>query len=160
MARRGLTWVDHIAINQGATLTPGNLNNQNLTANLIDADRRGATVTRVLLTVSFRVSLIDTGTVAFYGVCMVHEDVAAGGVGIPDPAEDTDQPGWLMRDMARLTVSDLEDQAQVVTIRADLRAQRKFRGVSENLHLVVENWSAGVASFNFDVLSRVLVRLS
>ena len=69
---------------------------------MADADKRGCTVTRILLTLHFRPTLIDIGQLVYFGVVMTHEDVT----NFPDLNVSTDQPGWMLRDSVRLIMSD------------------------------------------------------
>ena len=152
-ARRPLGWFDYSAENQ--TLTSNTQVAVITSSDMTDADKRGGTVTRLLVTVHIRPSLINLGQMVTYGMALVHEDQT----NYPDPQVSTDQPGWLFKDQIRVIMSDLEDGSQIRRQMYDIRSQRKFRGPSDLVRFIIFNNAGGGSSIVWDVFIRMLCRL-
>jgi hypothetical protein len=131
---RQLIWHDNIAINQ-TVLTDAQAA-IDLTAGMIDADKRGCTITRVLYQLFVRANTVDAAANFHYGITLMHED--ATGAAVPDADEQTDEPGWLTRMGGFVMMTNLADGSQVYRAEGDLRAQRKFRGPSEQLQFIID----------------------
>ena len=149
MADRPMAWTDTTVDND--TVAANATDTRDLSADLSIADKRGCTVVRILVRVTMRPALIDTGQLLTYGITMSHEDVADQ----PDPHTAADQPGWLLRDHCRVIMSDLEDGSQIQTRAYDLRASRKFRGPSQRLMWIIRNNAGGGTAVQYDLLARV-----
>ena len=155
--RRGVTWFDNSSVAQA--LPSGSQNNHDLSVNMTASDKRGCTVTRILLTLAMRPTLLDLENFLFYGIVMVSEDAAIAAA-YPDPDISTDEPGWMLRDFRSIMTHDLNDPASIVTVTYDLRAQRKFTGASNSLRFLITNVAGGGTAASYSLLSRVLCRMA
>ena len=154
--RRSVAWFD--AELMGQTVASGGFQGHAIDLNMVDSDKRGCTVTRIIGTVTMRPVLLDLRQFMFLGICMVTSDAIAGNV-FPDPNDAGDQPGWLYRTYRTVIMSDLQDHSQETELHFDIRAQRKYRGVDDNLLLIFTNEAGGGTSVNYDFLTRTLCRM-
>ena len=149
--KRQMAWFDKLAEEQ--SVAAGGTVGLQLDSDMIDADKRGCTVARVIMTLHVRPTLIDLGQMCTFGITMVHEDVT----NLPDPEAGTDQPGWIVRDQIRVIAHDLEDGVTAITrVTYDLRASRKYPTASNELLLIVHNNLGGGSAIIYDALTRVL----
>ena len=148
-----VTWFDSSSVAQ--TVASGAQANKDLSVNMTDSDKRGCTVTRILLSLMIRPTLVDLENFLFYGIAMVHEDVA----NYPDPDVSTDEPGWLLRDFRNVLTKDADEGAGIVRATYDIRAQRKFTGPSMHLQFILNNVAGGGTAIVYSYLSRVLCRM-
>ena len=151
---RQLTWSDTIAINQ-TTLTNATTV-VSLDADMIDADKRGCTITRILYQLIVRANTVDAASNFHYGITLVHED--AVGASLPDADEAGDQPGWLLRKGGLVLMSSIVDGSQMYRDEGDLHAQRKYRGTSESLRFIMDQDASGI-TITWSLTARVLCRM-
>ncbi len=76
---------------------------------------------------------------------MVDDDALAAAA-LPDPNEEAEQPGWMLRGAAILLVSNANDGSQFVPIKNDISGQRKFQGNNSSLVFLVNNGGTGTIS--------------
>ena len=152
-AKRQLAWFEHIS--RGGTVASGGQGQVLLSNNMDAADKRGCTVTRMIGTVTLRPVLVNLQQFVYLGICMIHEDQ----VDFPDPSIELDQPGWLWKGSATVGTTNVGDYSQWARIPIDARSQRKFRGPSDVLRLVMDNVAGGGTSVDLDVNLRILCRM-
>ena len=155
--RRQTSWFDHISPIK--TLASGATESLDLSDAMTESDKRGATVTRILLTIYVRPVLVDLSQRWFYGITMMSRDSVVAGA-LPDPEVASDQPGWMLRDFRAVLTHDAEHAQAIQHMTYDLRAQRRFTGPSNELEFVSKNLAGGGTSVEYAILSRVLCRLS
>ena len=124
---------------------------------LAEQELKGARVRRLIIDVDARLATIGTGGVLGIGICMVDNDGAGAGA-VPNPADSGEQPGWLWRDSKGISSSDLNDNAQAVKFKADLKVNRRFLGGDMNLALILE-LGASTSNVNLDGLIRAVIGL-
>ena len=128
----------------------GNEDSVDLLANLAEDERKGATVTRVIMDLRYTLAGIGSVQDISIGLTLVNDDALASGA-LPDPQAETDQPGWLWRTTHEIAEPDNPNLRQ----HHDLRAQRKMEE-EETLVLII--FVAAVNVMTVHGMSRVLMR--
>ena len=118
---------------------------------------KGATVTRMIVDLTFKNNALAQNNDAYWGIVPVNADASAAG-GFPDPKDMTDRASWLVRGREQFNADSLSDYAQWVRVRQDLRSQRILRSEQDELHLLVEN-ADGADTFQWAAFIRVLMKL-
>jgi len=119
---------------------------------LLDDERKGATIVRTLI--DFWISTVTANVFldAYAGITFVTDDALSAGV-LPDPSDDTDQPGWMWKKKI-VVVSTSENVPEARNTLVDLRSMRKFPGESVNPTFIIDSVSG---AFDVDGLIRMLV---
>ncbi len=153
--RRGVYWEDTI-IDQ--TLGANSQFGQSLDAGIPEDEKKGVTVTRILLEIDVVAVTAGTGGIFSAGIAIVQDDASAA-LSFPDPDSVGDDPGWLWR-VARQGVfnNDPNDFSQARHYKLDLRAQRKYVGEDYSLMLIGMNLAGVASSLNVDGSLRVLYK--
>ncbi len=153
--RRAVQWVDTI---DRVNILPGSTTQ---TANLIGDEtglnRKGHTITRIVMNLTLRANFVDLRYDVSWGLTLVNSDAAAA-TAFPNPEDEDDQPGWLLRDVATLQTSDVDDGSQFLRMNYDIRAERLFRNQQQSLYFIIDQAASG-NNLGWDLLTRVLVRL-
>ena len=153
-ARRAVEWFDSL-INETVTTSQ---QTDDLSANIPSDEKKGMTIIRLLIDLVCAAAATGTGNVIAMGIAMVENDAVAAAA-FPDPGAETDQPGWLWREVFSVYTSTLNDRAQSVPIVRDIRARRRFPARQTSLYLIIDTVS-GSTSINIDGSIRVLVAKS
>ena len=129
---------------------------KDLLGDLVTDERKGATITRVIL--DLVISPDQAGQVTFtsYGLCMVNRDAVAAGA-VPEADVNSDRADWLLRGRARNNCFALADSTQMFHREYDLRAQRVLRSEEQTLALILDHGSGG--GIDFFWMSRILMKL-
>ena len=150
--RRAREWAD---ITVDSTLTVGTQTAIHLSSAILDDEKKGATVVRVIIDLEAVALTVGVGSVIALGLLMLDAEARAAGVG-PDPQDDNDQPGWMWRTRKLVFLSALNDRSQTTKIFMDVRSMRKFPGPDVDLAMVWAVVSGGSSQVNLDGLIRVL----
>ena len=121
-----------------------------LLANLVQDERKSATITRVIIDLDLSVLQLGSSLQAHIGLTKMNTDALASAA-FPDPADEVDQPGWLFRTMYDVR----ENDNPVFRMHWDLRAQRVLAGGEETLVFIVE----GVGSGSVDLIGKGWARV-
>ena len=147
-ARRAAEWYDaHIDYTAAAsTQTAIDL------GTLIAADeKKGMTVVRMLMDLSYRMSAVGTAIILDEGIAMVHNDAFVAGA-LPDPNDTDEQAGWLWRKRTRVQSEAITVSRQGTVL--DLRSKRKFPS-EDHVLLYISNTDSG-GGINVDGMIRGL----
>ncbi len=157
---RATDWVDTVLA--PASVPTGLSTNVRLDGALSQADLRGATLIRTIVSMS-----LSTGTVsgawglqmAHIGVAITGQEAFAAGV-FPDPQTSADKPprGWIYRNSAPVHQNGVGVPIST-WLQADIRGARKIEaGV---LYLIVDNVTVNGTSFSLVIrgLIRCLIKL-
>ena len=150
--RRRTEWFD-LTVNQ--TVAAGDQNSNDLTINMADVEKKGATLVRTLVQLYCAAVTVGTGSVLSLGIAMLNEDAAAAG-SIPEADSDTDKPGWVFRTVVPVFTDTANRFANLTVIKEDLRSRRRFQGSSDQIELILDNF-AGSSAINVDGLIRLLI---
>ena len=149
---RATKWFETI---QGfVNVAAGAQGSNDLLFNLDDANRRMATVTRMIIDLAMHPAAVTTIHELFWGITVeTGEQFLAGVHPETDVVSDAD---WLIHGKLYSRSSDLSDSSQDDRVRLDIRAQRVLRGRRDTLVLVVDDSGSGVS---YSAFMRVLMRL-
>ena len=138
MARRNREWfTKQLEFESLAALTQSGTQ---LCSGLQDSDRKGATLVRLILRLSFRSNSSNSDGELAFGIGFMNADAFAAGA-FPDPnAADIPENQWLIQEprLAHLWVT----QATFRHMMYDLRAMRKMRTQDDRCVLVLNNLSS------------------
>ena len=158
--RRMTAWDDEIF---ESILATGAVVSVPLMVNVSDAEKRGCTLIREIINLTFRA---DTMVVAegsqrvTCGLALSSDDAFAGAA-LPDAHVAADFPvgGWLWREQIFVRDSAVAHAGQVVSIWRDLRASRKCD--RSTVYLTVKNEGDAGTAFNVNVqgMIRLLYKL-
>ena len=150
---RELKW--STTIDNDNALASGSQTNIALLSNLDAANRRGSTITRIILRVTMYTDTVTTDGFLAFGIILLNNDAVAAGA-FPDPNDAADNADWIMRDVLTTRMQSVSDGSQAARGNYDLRAQRLTRSAQDILHMVVNADGVGL---EFHVYARILVRL-
>jgi len=152
--RRKTRWVDEEI---DMTFTSTIQLNQDLTANIIDSDKPGMTLIRMIGYLQFVMVVQSTGGILSMGITPANQDALAAGA-LPDAEVDVDQPGWLWRAQRNVflnqSAAGMQDQ---VNVEFDLRSRRKLTSTGDNIVFVATY--VGLNNVNLDGMIRSLYLL-
>ena len=152
---RTLRWFQTHADAQ--TVTSGGQSANELLSALTVDQRKGATITRMILQLWFRADTIDSICRVKWGIVSISEDANTASA-FPDADSALDLADWLIRGAEVVLTSDVNDGSQAVRVFRDVRSQRILRGATDQTHFVVDQATSGT-SVTYDVYSRILVLL-
>jgi len=112
-------------------------------------------VTRMLVDLSVRSTVINVDASISWGITIVDEDAFAAAA-LPDVNDETEQPGWMFRGADDVSASNVFDRSQFRMITANLSGQRKFAGNSSRLVFLLNN--SGASPVIVAGLIRMLVK--
>ena len=150
--RRGVEWFDRTV---NSTLTASNQVGIDLSTDLSNVNRKGATVVRMLLDITLQPVTIDVNLRSYMGIYMAELD-AFNASNFPEVAVDDEQPGWMYRMMRNVRTHDVDQLPANSHIEVDVRAKRRFVGEDTLLTLVLER-DAAVGGVLFTGMVRTLV---
>ena len=153
--RRAVQWFD-FHVNQ--TVSSGSQNVLTVDSNLGEAEKKGCTLIRTLLDLWVMPTTTGTGGTAGMGLAILHEEGIAASA-VPDTDVSDDRGAWLWKVFFPFFTSDLNDQAQAVRFKEDLRGMRKYPTEDHDLVLIMDN-ATGATSFNVDGLVRILCKMA
>ena len=139
------------------TVTSGGQANVEVLQALSVDQRKGATVTRIILELVLGVAQIDTKCNLKWGIVSLTEDANTAGA-FPDADAALDLADWLVRGASIIKMSDVDDGSQFVRVSKDYRAQRILRGATDETHFIIDQNTSG-ATVNWDLWTRILVKL-
>ena len=90
-----------------------------------------------------------------WGIVIINMDAEVAGA-LPDPQDDFDRAGWVIRGRIFVKQDSLSDSSQWGRTERDVKGQRKFSNEEQTLQLVVNN--AGAFSLNWAAFIRVLIK--
>ena len=155
MPNRTFQWIT--TLRQHQALASGGQTNFNLSSDLAAGDRRGATLTRMLLNIHLRNDTVNVTKVLDYGVVWINADAATAGA-FPDPISESEQADWLLRD--RMVISsgpNTFEGGHLTTQRHDNRSQRICRAETDQLHMVMDLDSVFAGGVFITFICRILV---
>ena len=154
--QRPMQWYDRFTA--FANLTAGAITNHNLYTASIHGVRniRGATLTRMIFEMHLRSDAVAQENNVNWGILIMNADARAAGA-FPDPDDESDRAGWIVRGRLFSMQSDLSDYSQWTHRELDLRAQRIFRDEESELQLILKNNGSFVAEWA--IYLRMLIRL-
>ena len=149
--KRATEWNDY-QVNE--TVTVGNANLFDLTQKLLDDEKKGATLVRLLIHIAALAQTAGTGSLVALGIQMLDDDALAANAH-SEPGSMGEQPGWMWRAFGSVFTSVVNDSSQQRIFEVDLKARRRLRGQDQNVVLILHNIS-GASTINFDGMVRVL----
>ena len=120
LARRKTEW---FSMNINETVTSGSQENTDLSSNVADLQKAGATVVRTIIDLGGVLISAGTGGMVSMGIVMVTDEEAAASV-FPDPDINYEPRGWLWRSQKSVFCSDPNDRSQMTTWQYDIRSAR------------------------------------
>ena len=152
--RRGTEWYDTFL---DLSLTSGSQSVQQLDISLANADKKGATVTRMLIYALFHPGTTSaTPCIIDFAITMINEDAAAAGA-YPDTDVADEQPGWLYRGRRVVRTGSTSTQSVGSILDVDIRSQRKYVGEDQQMMMIFDADSSGITC-QVDGLVRLLVK--
>ena len=140
--KRGVFWDDTL-INK--VLAPGNNTQDSLDQGVPEDEKKGMTLTRLLVNITITQVTSGTGGVYAAGIYLAEEDAFAA-VAIPEPEVVGDDAGWVWRVLqVPVFASTTTDFAQARRFELDIRAQRKYIGEDYTM-VLTQTLNAGAAS--------------
>ena len=127
-----------------------------LDVNLVSDEKKGATITRVLVSLIVFPSAVNLSSRVHMGIVLIEQDAVSAGA-FPDVDQMDDQPGWMWRHMMSVRTENVSVRRSYQLVQADIRAQRKYIGEDYQLRLIIDE-NGGVVEGNCDGLIRVLVK--
>ena len=152
---RTYQWYSILDENETA-LASGSQIEKDLLGDLVQDERKGATITRIILDLIIAPDTIAQVTFTSYGLCMVNKDAVSAGA-VPEADVNADRADWLLRGRSRNLSGNLSDPTQVFHREYDLRAQRVLRSEEQTLALILDHGSGG--GIDFFWMSRILMKL-
>ncbi len=149
--RRVARWIDqfiNLNVSTGGQIT------ENLTVNLADAEKKGATLVRTIIDLEMNLSAPGSGGFVTLGATLVELDAIAAGA-FPDVDISGEQPGWTFRMRKNVFTSSTNNHSESTQFIGDFKSKRTLRGLSFDYMLIID---AGVltASVNIDGSVRTL----
>ena len=153
--RRGLFWNDTLI---DKTLAVGNTTQDSLDLGIPEDEKKGMTLTRLLIDITVVPISIGTGTLYHAGIYLCEDDAFGAGA-IADAGQVGDDAGWIWRVLGvPVYLSVANDYVQRLRWQADIRAQRKYPGEDYTIILTQENDSSGLTNINTDGFVRALFK--
>ena len=132
--RRATEWFDTV-FNQ---ILPESTNTAiSLSTNILDDEKKGMTVIRMLIDLQFFALSVNTKALLSGGIYIVESDALAV-LALSDPSHADEQPGWTWRWSTVLSSDSTSISRQHVT--ADVHSMRKFPGEDTDL---ISVWELG-----------------
>ena len=141
--RRQTIWLDHNVDESQAANSDAVVN---LTEHLV-GKAKGMTLVRTLINLSFNNATAGTGSTCDQGIVMVENDALAA-LALPEPADPTEDPGWVWRNRLIVSSSLANDSSQFVIVKEDIRSRRKFPGDDNELVLILRVGGLGGGPIN------------
>jgi len=134
--RRAVEWFDTNII---TTLPSGTLKTFDLSAQVVDDEKKGMTVVRVIVDLVAQLSAVGTGGLVSMGIAMVAKEAGVAGA-FPEVTDQEMEASWMWK-RPNLTVSatNLNDQSTFTRFAYDTRVMRKFRFQDNELRLILES---------------------
>ena len=153
--RRGVFWDDTVI---DKTLAAGNQTTDSLMQGVPEDERKGITLTRLIIELWLNCLTVGTGITYAAGIYVVEDDAFAAGA-MAEPGDVADDAGWVWRVLQiPVFTAEVNDFSQVTHVGPlDLRAQRKLPGEDYSLVLIQQHTS-GTASFNMNGYIRSLYK--
>jgi len=145
------------SISNGIVVVSNGQNSINLLSAVEVANRKGSTITRILLKLVAHPEAITVLHALSWGLTFVNSDAASAGA-FPDTDVATDNVDWLGRGTLFSFSSSLADQSQDDRFEGDLGASRVWRSEQDQFHLIFDASASGTDT-TVRVAARVLLRL-
>ena len=145
-------WLDTLV---DITITPSSQLREALDIGLPGSQKKGVSLLRTLLDLTFRATTLGTYPEAMGGIVMVKGDADAAGA-VPDPGDVADQPGWVTRYHRKATDANAEP---LIRLQQDIRTSRKYLGANDTLLIIHDNISAASGNIIITGLVRALIRI-
>ncbi len=154
--RRAVEWYDTIEL--ADTIPSNGQGEHDLLVNMEDRMNKGATVTRLILTLDIRPTVVDTFCNLFVGITTWSNEAFLAGI-MPDSDDDADMGvGWMYRGRLWTMMSNLTDAPGLgASLLLDLRSQRVLTSEDQSLFLVVDQDASGI-NLTMNFLARVLIK--
>ena len=154
---RAMKWFTTLRGDQA--LTDGAQISFDLLAGVDQANKKGATVTRLIISMWIRNDTQQTFKVMDAGVAWVNSDAVAAAA-LPDPGDEADRADWLLRyRMTNQMDATTSGSQQIEDRHFDIRSQRICRSERDELRLVLEDSGLGNGGLFVTFGARVLLRL-
>ena len=124
-------------------------------------NRKGATVTRLLLEMSWIADADSARKVMNWGITYVNSDAVVA-LAFPDPSSTLDTPDWIARgqQFAVANSAIASSPGYNVTRKSlDLRSQRICRAEDDELYFIIDTDAITAGGVFFNHMFRTLVRL-
>ena len=159
VTRRGrrLEWFDSIL--GFTTIADGGQTSQTLfDANVLGAiGVKGATITRQIVKIIMRPTVLVTISELHYGITIVNADALTASA-IPEADVVSDRADWMVRGWLAAFSNSLSDSTQTDRVMADIRTQRIMRSEEDALIVIYDNALNGV-SIQVAHFIRTLIRM-
>ena len=154
---RTLKWFTTLRNDQA--LTDGAQIEIDLLADLDVANRKGSTVTRLIIDQWIRNDTQQTFKICDTGILWLNGDAFTAGA-VPDPGDESDRADWMVRfRMTNQMDATTSGSQQIEDKHLDLRAQRICRAERDQLIWVCEDSGSGTGGLFVTFAIRVLLRL-
>ena len=151
-SRRTNFWVDEL-IN---FTNPGALNQDafSIITQLTDEHRKGATLQRLIISLTLFAVQVGVGQVLTMGIGQVTDDALAAG-SVPDPAQQADDAAWSWKGVFPVSTDSVNDFSQARKIDVDLHGRARLRARDNDFILVTDS-GASTIDTNVDGIIRSL----
>ena len=129
-----------------------------LLASVVDDERKGATVTRIIYDIEARPDTVSAHKHLKWGITFVNRDAAVAGA-YPDSDSESDRADWLMRGVLSTTVVGLADGQAYAYRQGDIRSQRVWRAEESNLYIIFDDNDSEAGGLFVSFMIRILLRL-
>ena len=115
-----------------------------LDTNVSRPERKGMTLARTILDLTFRTDAINIDQDVSLGMVMI-TTAAVAAVALPNPRTDDEQPGWIWRSQRVLAQSSVDDASQFIHINEDLHSGRRYSGEDKDLLMIFSTGAGGIS---------------
>ncbi len=152
--RRTMQWFT--SINPLFTLAANGQLSIDLLGPLAVDQRKGATITRVILDLSLFPTVVTTLHEVFWGLLVMDEEAASAG-GFPDADIQSDRQHWLQRGHLISKVLSTSDGKQGDRQMMDIRSQRKLTSEEDTFRIIFDHGATGTSS-DIVMFARTLIK--
>jgi len=131
-----------------------------LLADAQQANRRGSTVTRIIIDQWVRNDVQQTFKIADFGIVWAHSQAVATTAALPDPGLEDDRADWLVRfRMVNQMDATTSGTQQIAHKMMDIRSQRICRSDEDELTYIMKDSGSGNGGLFVTFSIRVLLKL-
>ncbi len=155
-ARRTVKWFTTKDIDQA--LLDAATDNFTLSTGLAAANKKGATVTRLIVDLNARTDTLGSIKHLYWGIVLIADGFTTAT--LPDPEVEGDRADWMVRGVMHTGAPALGTEfGAAAQINLDIRSQRRIPTEDFSLQLIISDSGAGAGGLLFTHLTRTLVRL-
>ncbi len=131
--RRAVEWVDSLV---NAVLTSGSTISFDLTSGVVQAQRKGMSLVRVISDIEAILSVAGTGGLISYGVALWQAEAVSV---LPDPNVSAIETSWIRKVGFRsISSNDPSDRSQYMPMQFDAKTNRRLRNNETEVRYIIK----------------------